>query len=181
MTQKEFIETNWQRGNVARLENGKEYPVKGTKGQGRYLLLYSYEYDKCFVADYRIVECRTSDYEEPEEIYLEKKRRHQEEAQAQREAERQAYLQAKQERKLRNLQEQERIHQEALARKAAKAAKSRAKAVASEASKVSEGSKASEVSAKPLSQSSPSPEPEATTKRKRQRIRISRPQKVEIK
>ena len=74
MTIKEFVDTNWHRGNVVRLKNGKEYLVKGTKGHGRWLLLYSEEYDAKFVADYRIVDCRTSDYEEPEEVYLEKKR-----------------------------------------------------------------------------------------------------------
>lgn len=78
MTIKEFVDTNWHRGNVVRLKNGKEYLVKGTKGHGRWLLLYSEEYDAKFVADYRIVDCRTSDYEEPEEVYLEKKRKHQE-------------------------------------------------------------------------------------------------------
>ena len=99
MTIKEFVDTNWHRGNVVRLKNGKEYLVKGTKGHGRWLLLYSEEYDAKFVADYRIVDCRTSDYEEPEEVYLEKKRKHQEEAAAKREAERQEYLREKAERK----------------------------------------------------------------------------------
>lgn len=121
MTIKEFVDTNWHRGNVVRLKNGKEYLVKGTKGQGRWLLLYSEEYDAKFVADYRIVDCHTSDYEEPEEVYLEKKRKHQEEAAAKREAERQEYLRAKAERKQKNIEAQERAHQEALARKAAKA------------------------------------------------------------
>lgn len=196
MTQKEFIETNWHRGNVAMLENGKEYLVKGTKGHGKYLLLYSYEYDKCFVADYRIVECRTSDYEEPEEIYLEKKRKHQEEAEARREAERQAYLQAKAERKQRNLLEQERIHQEALARKAAKAAnqqaaakpKAEAKPVAKPEPKVvvkpeqqPSRAKISEPSSETnaLHANSETKSDEAP-KRKRQRIRITRAEKVKF-
>ena len=121
MTLQEFNEINWHRGNVVRLKNGKEYLVKGTKGHGRWLLLYSEEYDAKFVADYRIVDCRTSDYEEPEEVYLEKKRKHQEEAAAKREAERQEYLREKAERKQKNIEAQERAHQEALARKAAKA------------------------------------------------------------
>ena len=121
MTIKDFVDTNWHRGNVVRLKNGKEYLVKGTKGHGRWLLLYSEEYDAKFVADYRIVDCRTSDYEEPEEVYLEKKRKHQEEAAAKREAERQEYLREKAERKQKNIEAQERAHQEALARKAAKA------------------------------------------------------------
>lgn len=89
MTLQEFNEINWHRGNVAKLKNGKEYLVKGTKGHGRWLLLYSEEYDKCFVADHKIVDCRTSDYEEPEEVYLEMKRQKQAEAQAKRDAERQ--------------------------------------------------------------------------------------------
>ena len=119
MTLKEFVDTNWHRGNVVKLKNGKEYLVKGVKGHGRWLLLYSEEFDAKFVADYRIVDCRTSDYEEPEEVYLEKKRKHQEEAAAKREAERQEYLRAKAERKQKNIEAQERAHLEALARKAA--------------------------------------------------------------
>ena len=122
MTIDEFFKTDWHRGNEVRLTNGKEYFVKGKKGYGRYLLLYSAEYDANFIADHNIVECRTSDYIEPEEVYLEKKRQKQAEAEAQREAERQERLRAKEERKRRNLEEQERIHQEALARKAAKRA-----------------------------------------------------------
>ena len=62
MTLKEFLDTNWHRGNVVRLKKGKEYLVKGIKGHGRWLLLYSEEFDAKFVADYRIVDCRTSDY-----------------------------------------------------------------------------------------------------------------------
>lgn len=120
MTLHEFVNTDWHRGNTVRLNNGKEYLVKGTKGHGKYLLLYSEEYDSCFVADFRIVDTRTSDYEEPEEIYLEKKRLHQEAARIQREAERLAYLEEKAERKRQNILEQERLHQEALARKEAK-------------------------------------------------------------
>ncbi len=170
MTLKEFNDINWHRGNVVMLENGKEYLVKGTKGHGRWLLLYSEEYDKCFVADYRIVECRTDDYEEPEEIYLERKRRHQEEAEAMREAERMERLRAKEERKQRNLQEQERIHQEAMARKAAKAArKAKEDSEISEVSEVSKASRVSEVS-----------ETETAPKRKRKRITISRPKKIEF-
>ena len=41
MTLKEFLDTNWHRGNVVRLKKGKEYLVKGIKGHGRWLLLYS--------------------------------------------------------------------------------------------------------------------------------------------
>lgn len=182
MTPQEFNAINWHRGNVAKLQNGKEYLVKGTKGHGRWLLLYSEEYDKCFVADYNIVECRTSDYEEPEEIYLERKRKHQAEAEAKREAERLERQQAKIERKLKNLQEQERIHQEALARKAAKANKQAAP---------------NKVEAKPKAAPKPELKPEPIVsrpsepvaaeptseqpKRKRQRIRIKRAVKIEIK
>ncbi len=120
MTQEEFYSTNWHRGNMVKLDNGKEYLVKGIKSHGNYLLLYSWEYDACFIADHNIIAYRTSDYEEPEEIYLEMKRRKQEEAQERMEAERQERLRLKEERKQRNLQEQERQHQEALARKVAK-------------------------------------------------------------
>ena len=182
MTLQEFNEINWHRGNVAKLKNGKEYLVKGTKGHGRWLLLYSEEYDKCFVADHKIVDCRTSDYEEPEEVYLEMKRQKQAEAQAKRDAERQEYLRQKEERKQKNLQEQERIHQEALARKAATA------------NKPPEPKKAEEVKPKtePKSVETPKPvvkaEPVVATepvqeqpKRKRQRIRINRAEKVQIK
>ena len=35
MTLKEFVDTNWHRGNVVKFKNGKEYLVKGTKGHGR--------------------------------------------------------------------------------------------------------------------------------------------------
>lgn len=211
MTLKEFNEINWHRGNVAKLGNGKEYLVKSTKGHGKYLLLYSEEYDKCFVADYRIVESRTSDYEEPEEVYLEYKRQKREAAEAKREAERQAFLKEKLERKMRNLQEQERIHQEAVARKAAKAQLNmmKAKAKKEEEAKQKAESKPAEapkkvVAPKPIEAPKPvvetpkpvaeapkpvvKAEPVATSepaqeqpKRKRQRIKISRADKVQIK
>lgn len=186
MTLQEFNEINWQRGNVARLENGKEYLVKGVKGHGKYILLFSEEYEKCFVADYRIVECRTSDYAEPEEIYLEEKRKKREEAEAKLEAERLEARQRKAERKQRNIEAQERAHQEALARKAAAKAerqkakenkektqpkaepkavvKPQPKAEAQPIPKAAEASKA--VSAE-------APATEAPKKRVRQRIRIS--------
>jgi hypothetical protein len=196
MTIKEFYETNWHRGNEVRLNNGKEYLVKGTKGHGRFLLLFSEEYEKCFIADYKIVDCRTSDYEEPEEVYLEKKRLEREAAEAQREAERLERLREKQERKLRNLEEQERQHQEALARKAAKkkaaeekkaegkkAEQQKAKAEAKPASKVEPKSVAKPV-AKPIAKAEPVATSEPTAeqpKRKRKRITISRVEKVEIK
>lgn len=124
ITQSEFNTTDWHRGNVVRLDNGKEYLVKCVKGHGRYILCYSSEYDAYFVADHRIVDCRTSDYEEPIEVYLEHKRLKREAALAKQEAERQERLRLKAERRERNLQEQERIHQEAVARKAAKKAAS---------------------------------------------------------
>lgn len=203
MTLQEFNETNWKRGNVVKLKNGKEYPVKGTKCNGKYLLLFSPEYEKCFVADYRIVDKRTSDYEEPVEVYLEHKRKKQEEAEAKREAERQAYLQAKAERKRKNLEEQERIHQAALARKAAKlqmlaeqrkaevqtpkaenntaakpkAAEEKLKAEAKVQPKVTE--RTNETVCKESAGTAASSEDKP--KRKRQRITIKRVEKVQIK
>lgn len=179
MTLKEFVDTNWHRGNIVRLKNGKEYLVKGTKGHGRWLLLYSEEFDAKFVADYRIVDCRTSDYEEPEEVYLEKKRKHQEEAAAKREAERQEYLRAKVERKQKNIEAQERAHQEALARKAAnrqkdgqapEAKKETVKVAPAEPVKEQKPVKPVET---PKEAKAVEPAPEAPKKRVRQRIRIS--------
>ena len=174
MTIEEYYKTNWHRGNEVKLNNGKVYLVKGTKGHRKFLLLYSAEYDANFVADYRIIDCRTSDYEEPEEVYIEKKRQKQEAAEALREAERQERLKAKEERKRRNLEEQERIHQEALARKAAKRAlmeeeqKAKAKAKAEkDAAKAEEKAKAkaeakakkaaAKAEAKPVAKAEPKP------------------------
>ena len=177
MTLKEFVDTNWHRGNVVKLKNGKEYLVKGIKGHGRWLLLYSEEFDAKFVADYRIVDCRTSDYEEPEEVYLEKKCKHHEEAAAKREAERQEYLRAKAERKQKNIEAQERAHLEALARKAANRQKNgqvkaepkaEVKPVAPVEPKKVETPKVAEPTPKAVE-----PEPEAPKKRVRQRIRIT--------
>lgn len=174
MTQEEFNNINWHRGNTAMLQNGKEYLVKGTKRHGQFLLLYSSEYDSCFLADHKIVECRTSDYEEPEEVYQEKKRQKQEAIQAKIEEERLERLKAKAERKLKNLQEQERMHLEALERKASKA---NSKKVARKA----EDSKQEPV---PTPAEKPDTTPNCTNeqpKRKRKRITISRVEKVEIK
>lgn len=162
MTQKEFTETNWHRGNVVKLENGKEYLVKRTKSHGKYLLLYSEEYDKCFIADHNIVDCRTSDYEEPIEVYLEHKRQHQEEAAAKREAERLA-------------KKAERQAQKAAAKQAQKAAE---KPIV----KAEPIVKIEPVKAEPVA--APAPTSEQTPeqpKRKRQRIRIKRVEKIEIK
>ena len=182
MTLKEFVDTNWHRGNVVKLKNGKEYLVKGTKGHGRWLLLYSEEYDAKFVADYRIVDCRTSDYEEPEEVYLEKKRQKEAEAEAKREAARQEYLRAKAERKQKNIEAQERAHQEALARKAAKAKKQteskKAEVIKPKAEPKPVEKQKPVVKAEPVVTADPSPE---QPKRKRQRIRISHAEKVQIK
>lgn len=168
MTLEEFNSTNWHRGNVVKLNNGKEYLVKGIKSHGRFLLLYSLEFDAKFVADYRIVDCRTSDYEEPAEVYLEKKRQKQAEAEAKHQAERAAAMKAKAERKQKNLEAQEKAHQEALARKAAKKnaqakvePKKEAKTVEPVESKKVESSKVVE------------PIPEAPKKRVRQRIKVS--------
>ena len=180
MTLKEFVDTNWHRGNVVKLKNGKEYLVKGTKGHGRWLLLYSEEYDAKFVADYRIVDCRTSDYEEPEDVYLEKKRKHQEEAAAKREAERQEYLRAKAERKQKNIEAQERAHQEAAARKAAakaqhqkeQEAKKEPAKVAPKVEPVKEQKPVKPVET-PTEVKTVEPAPEAPKKRVRQRIRIT--------
>ena len=180
MTIKEFVDTNWHRGNVVKFKSGKEYLVKVTKGHGRWLLLYSEEYDKCFVADYRIVDCRTSDYEEPEEVYLEKKRKHQEEAAAKREAERQEYLRAKAERKQKNIEAQERAHQEAAARKAAakaqhqkeQEAKKEPAKVAPKVEPVKEQKPVKPVET-PTEVKTVEPAPEAPKKRVRQRIRIT--------
>lgn len=36
MTLEEFNSTNWHRGNVVKLNNGKEYLVKGIKSHGRF-------------------------------------------------------------------------------------------------------------------------------------------------
>lgn len=197
MTQEEFINTNWHRGNMVRLENGKEYLVKGVKGHGRYLLLYSWEYDQSFVADHNIVDCRTCDYEEPDEVYLERKRRRQAEAEAIREAERQERLRLRAERRQRNIQEQERIHQEAVARKAAKAAQ---KALLAEQAKAAKAAKAAAAKGKPETKARPvvaesvaKPVGKETVdvqkaeavseqpKPKRKRIRINRVERVEIK
>lgn len=183
MTQEEFNNINWHRGNVVRLENGKEYLVKGTKGHGRWLLLFSEEYGKCFVADHNIVVCRTSDYEEPEEVYLEMKRQKQAEDQARRDAERLEYLRLKEERRQKNLQEQERIHQEALARKAAKAtcALGQKKEVKPEPKPAAEEKivvREKPVVAEPVAKSEPATE---QPKPKRKRIRISRAVKVDFK
>ena len=183
MTLKEFVDTNWHRGNVVKFKSCKEYLVKVTKGHGRWLLLYSEEYDKCFVADYRIVDCRTSDYEEPGEVYLEKKRKHQEEAAAKREAERQEYLCAKAERKQKNIEAQERAHQEAVARKAAaKAQSQKAQEVRKETVKVVSKAesvkdqkqvKAVETPKEVKAVKEEAPAQEAPRKRVRQRIKIS--------
>lgn len=175
MTLKEFVDTNWHRGNVVKLKNGKEYLVKGVKAHGKYLLLYSREYDANFVVDYRIVNRRTSDYEEPKEVYLEMKRQKQAEAEAKREAERQKYLRDKAERKRKNIEAQERAHQEALARKAAKKKaqateepKEEVKPVAPIEPKVVETQKVIEPVSKAVE-----PEQETPKKRVRQRIKIT--------
>lgn len=68
MTQEEYNNTDWQRGNVVRLTNGKEYLVK--KPKKKFLLLYSAEHESYFVANCAIIDCRTSDNVEP---YPEKK------------------------------------------------------------------------------------------------------------
>lgn len=181
MTLEEFYNIDWHRGNMVRLTNGKEYLVKGIKSHGMMLLLYSDEYHACFVADHRIIECRTSDYEEPIEIYLQKRQERREAIEARRAAERQEYLRMKEERKQRNIEEQERIHQEALARKAAKAALAREereknKAKKSESKPVVKEEPA--VKEEPVVEAAPAAE---EPKKKRKRITFSRGIKIEIK
>lgn len=63
MTQEEYKNIDWNRGNVVRLTNGKEYSVRGTNK--RYIILYSEEFQKHFVADFHIIDCRISDNIEP--------------------------------------------------------------------------------------------------------------------
>ena len=60
MTAEEYNSTDWQHGNSVRLTNGKEYLVMRQKK--RFLLLLSVEFMAYFVADHRIIDCRTSDY-----------------------------------------------------------------------------------------------------------------------
>lgn len=60
MTQEEFNSIDWHRGNSVKLLNGKEYLVKKVKK--KYLLLWTFEYEKYFIADCRIIDCRTSDF-----------------------------------------------------------------------------------------------------------------------
>lgn len=59
MTQEEYNSTDWNRGNRVKLTNGKEYSVRAQKK--KFLLLYSAEHEAYFIADYHIIECRTSD------------------------------------------------------------------------------------------------------------------------
>lgn len=59
MTLQEFEGISWNRGNIVKLSNGNEYKV--IKVAKAYLLLYTPEYKKHFVADYRIIDCRISD------------------------------------------------------------------------------------------------------------------------
>lgn len=168
MTLDEFNSINWKRGNIARLNNGKEYLVKGVKGHGRYILLYSSEFDSRFVADYRIVDCRTSDYEEPVEVYLEKMRQKQAEAEAKHQAEREAAMKAKAERKQKNLEAQEKAHQEALVRKAAKK-NAQAKVEPKKEVKTAEPVESKNVESSKVVE----PAPEAPKKRVRRRIKVS--------
>lgn len=59
MTQEDYFNIDWHRGNIVRLTNGKEYSVR--KVFKKYLLLYSEEYDAYFIADNRIIDARVSD------------------------------------------------------------------------------------------------------------------------
>lgn len=168
MTQEEFNSINWHRGNVVKLNNGKEYRCMGTTSHGKYLLLHSTEYDKCFVADYQIVECRTSDYEEPEEVYLQMKAEKRALAEAAREAERQERLRKKEELKQQHLREQEEAHARKVARKLAHLQKIE-EAKAKKEAKVVQPKPSNAVEEKPSV-----PVAEAPKKRVRQRIRITK-------
>jgi len=179
MTVEQFYSINWQRGNVAKLTNGKEYPVKAVKSLGKYLLLYSEEYDKAFVADYRIVVSRTSDYVEPEEVYLEHKRQKQAAHQAAMEAAHQEHLRRKEERKQKHLQEQAEAHERKLAKKQQRQQEWDAaqKAKQTKSKEVSNG-----VQIQSQTSEKPSVTPQAVVpatgepkKRVRQRVRISKP------
>lgn len=59
MTQEEYDRTDWCRGNMVRLSNGKEYRVCGLRKNC--LLLHSVEYDAHFVAYHNIIDSRTYD------------------------------------------------------------------------------------------------------------------------
>ena len=59
MTQEEYYNTDWHRGNMVRLNNGKEYQVRSVKK--KLLVLFSEEFKKHFTANWNIIECRTSD------------------------------------------------------------------------------------------------------------------------
>lgn len=149
MTQEEYKSIDWNRGNVVRLSNGKEYSVRGTNK--RYIILYSEEYQKHFVADYRIIDCRVSDNIEP---FVE--RLHPTEKQLQR----QAALAAAQ---------QKEAAQEA---KAAPAPKAETKPEAKAETKPVE----KPVEVAPAEEPAPAPAPE---KKKRKRITVSRSERVQ--
>ncbi len=59
MTREEYLSIDWKRGNIVKLTNGKEYVVRAVKK--KCLLLHSDEFYSYFVADHRIIDCRTSD------------------------------------------------------------------------------------------------------------------------
>ena len=59
MTVEEFNQINWHRGNIVRLTNGKEYPVKKTRKN--WLILYSVEYHQFFIVNHTYVAERVSD------------------------------------------------------------------------------------------------------------------------
>ena len=59
MTAEEFNQINWHRGNIVRLTNGKEYPVK--KARKNWLVLYSEEYHKFFIVNHAYIDERVSD------------------------------------------------------------------------------------------------------------------------
>jgi len=179
MTVEQFYSINWQRGNVAKLTNGKEYPVKAVKSLGKYLLLYSEEYDKAFVADYRIVVSRTSDYVEPEEVYLEHKRQKQAAHQAAMEAAHQEHLRRKEERKQKHLQEQAEAHARKVAKKLQRQqeweAAQKAKQTKPKDESVSMDIQAHTSEAPSVTPKTVAPTTGEPKKRVRQRVRISKP------
>lgn len=58
MTLEEFNQIDWKRGNLVRLNNGKEYSCCYKKD--KVLVLWTYEYKKLFNVSYKIIEARTS-------------------------------------------------------------------------------------------------------------------------
>lgn len=145
MTQQEFHSIEWNRGNVVRLNNGKEYPVK--KAKKNHLLLWSAEYEAYFVVDYRIIVEQTSNFVDPEAILMKEEKAR---LTAEHERNRILKLQRLAEKAIRKA-ENERIMAENRARKAAEKAARIAEAEARAAAKRArlEARKKSDAPAKP--------------------------------